>query len=301
MDPRAIEAAIAKRFRLPQAPSFVARIGVSKLPVPITHLKSIEARPIETMAVPYEQSFSLQIPLTSYRWRAWFSGKEKAVPPAMPGNAYLFDLSDNPTVRLNTEFSSVRFNVSQAALIEYAYEHGLRKPGGLYALSLGRPDPVMSSLAQTIITALEQPGEGTGLFVDCMALAFCAHALLTYGGVSAGSVSVRSGLAPWQLRRACEFIEANLDGDPSIADIAAGCGLSSSYFTKAFRQALGMPPHAWLSVRRIERAKKLLVEGKLELSEIALACGFVDQSHFSRTFVKIEGCSPGKWRRSRRN
>jgi len=302
MDPRAIEATIAKRFRLPRAPSFVARIGMSKLPVLITHLRSTEARPIETMAVPYEQSFSFQAPLTTpYPWRAWFSGKEKIVSAATPGNAYLFDLSDNPTVRQNTAFSTVRFYISQAALTEYAYEHELRKPGGLYAPSLGCPDPVMSSLAQTIVTAMERPREGTSLFVDYMALAFCAHALLTYGGVPARPGSLRGGLASWQLCRACEFIEANLNGDPSIADVAAACGLSSSYFAKAFRQAMGMPPHVWLSTRRIERAKRLLIEERLELSEIAVACGFVDQSHLSRTFVKSEGCSPGKWRRARRN
>lgn len=302
MDPRAIEAAIAKRFRLPRAPTFVARIGMSKLPVSITHLRSSEARPIETMAVPYEQSFSFQVPLTApYLWRVWFAGKEKAVSSATPGHAYLFDLSDNPTVRQNTAFSTVRFYISQAALTEYAYEHELRKPGGLYAPTLGCPDPVMSSLAQTIVTAMERPGEGTSLFVDYMALAFCAHVFLTYGDVPARPVSPRGGLAPWQLRRACEFIEANLDGDPSIADVAAACGLSSSYFAKAFRQAMGMPPHVWLSTRRIDRAKRLLMEERLELSEVAVACGFVDQSHLSRTFVKIEGCSPGKWRRARRN
>lgn len=301
MDSRAIEAAICRRFRLPRAPTFVARIGMSKLPVLITHLKSTEARPIETMAVPYEQSFSFQVPLTTYPRRVWFSGKEKTVSPATPGNAYLFDLGDNPTVRQNTAFSTVRFYISQAALIEYAHEHGLRKPGGLYAPTLGCPDPVMSGLAQTIVTAMERPREETSLFVDYMGLAFCAHALLTYGGVPARPNAMRGGLASWQLRRACEFIEANLDGDPSIADVADACGLSSSYFAKAFRQAMGMPPHVWLSTRRIDRAKRLLIEERLELSEIAVACGFVDQSHFSRTFVKIEGCSPGKWRRSRLN
>ena len=230
MGPHAIEAAIAKRFRLPRAPTFAAHIGMSRLPVLITHLRSTESRLLETMAVPYEQSFSLQVPLTkAYPWKVWFSGKEKIVSPAAPGNVYLFDLSDNPTVRLNTAFSSVRFNISQAAPIEYAYERGLRRPGGLHAATLGCTDAIMSSLAQTIVTALERPREKTGLFVDYMALAFCAHALVTYGGVPAGSISMRGGLAPWQLRRACEFIEENLNGDPSIADVAAECGLSSSY------------------------------------------------------------------------
>jgi AraC-like DNA-binding protein len=53
--------------------------------------------------------------------------------------------------------------------------------------------------------------------------------------------------------------------------------------------------------RRIERAKKLLLEGELDLVQIALACGFFDQSHFVRNFGRSEGHSPGKWRRLRRN
>jgi AraC-like DNA-binding protein len=114
-------------------------------------------------------------------------------------------------------------------------------------------------------------------------------------------VPKRGGLAAWQLRRACEFIEANLDGDPSIADVAAECGLSGSYFAKAFKQATGAPPHAWLSMRRIAHAKRLLNDTDLALAEIALACGFVDQSHLTRTFAKIEGCAPGRWRRFQQN
>jgi AraC-like DNA-binding protein len=86
-----------------------------------------------------------------------------------------------------------------------------------------------------------------------------------------------------------------------ITEVAGVCGLSTTYFAKAFKQATGAPPHAWLVMRRIERAKRLLSESTLEIAEIALACGFVDQSHLSRTFVKRERCSPGKWRRLRRN
>lgn len=301
MDPCAIQAIIAKRFCSTVASSFVGRVGFSKIAVPITHLRSTEARVIETKTVPFEQSFSLQVPLEApYRWWAWFSGKEKIVPPAMPGNAYLFDLTVNPRVRLNSAFSSVRFNISQNALAEYAYEHGMRDPRGLRAKSMDHPDPIMSNLAQLIVCAMARTRESTGLFVDWVTLAFCAHALANYGGVPAQPTIGRTGLTPWQLRRACEAMESDLGGHRSISDIATECGLSSGYFAKAFRQAVGMPPHAWLSKRRIERSKALLAENGLPLSEIAIRCGFVDQSHFSRTFAKHEGCSPGKWRRYHR-
>jgi AraC-like DNA-binding protein len=254
------------------------------------------------MDVPREQSFSFQVPLgTSFPWQAWFSGKQRIVSPATPGNAYLFDLTKNPTVALDTPFNTVRFNISQAALDELAYDGGLRRAKGLYAPVLGCPDPIMVGLAQTLVAAMEQPGAGTGLFVDYIALAFHAHILHTYGNVPVGQVSRRGGLAPWQLRRACEFIEANLDGDPSITEVAGVCGLSTNYFAKAFKQTTGAPPHAWLLMRRIEHAKRLLNETSLELAEVALACGFVDQSHLGRIFMKREGCSPGKWRRLRRN
>jgi len=302
MDAREIEEVIARRFGLARAPTFVARTSASKHPVIFTHLRSAEALHRRSMDVPREQSFSFQVPLgNSFPWQAWFSGKQRIVSPATPGNAYLFDLSDNPTVAVDTPFSTVRFNISQAALDELAYDGGLRRANGLYAPSLGCADPVMVGLAQTLVAAMEQPGAGTGLFVDYIALAFHAHILHTYGNVPAGHVSRRGGLAPWQLRRACEFIEANLDGDPSIHELASVCGLSTNYFARAFKETTGTPPHTWLLIRRIEHAKRLMNESSLGLAEIALACGFVDQSHLSRTFVKRTGCSPGQWRRLRRN
>jgi transcriptional regulator GlxA family with amidase domain len=134
-----------------------------------------------------------------------------------------------------------------------------------------------------------------------VALAFHAHAMHVYGGIPTGPGSVRSGLAPWQLRRTYNFIEAHLDGDPSISDLAKECGLSASHFARAFRQSCGVSPHRWLLRRRVERAKRLLLEGEQGLAQIALACGFVDQSHLTRVFARSEGHTPAKWRRLRRN
>ncbi len=141
MDPRAIEAVIAKRFGLPRAPTLVARVAAAKLPVVFTHLRSAEARHRQSMDVPREQSFSFQVPLTPFPWDAWFAGKQRSVSPAIPGNAYLFDLSNNPTVGLNTPFSTVRLNICQSALDALAYERGLCRASGLRAPSLRLPRP----------------------------------------------------------------------------------------------------------------------------------------------------------------
>jgi AraC family transcriptional regulator len=168
---------------------------------------------------------------------------------------------------------------------------------GLYAPNFGDRDLVMFGLAQALAAAIEQPGDGTAMFADCIALAFFAHIVRAYGGVSAEGRTARGGLAPWQLRRARDFITANLAGDPSISDVASECGLSPSYFVRAFKQAMGLPPHRWLTKQRVERAKELLQDSRRQLADIAQLCGFVDQSHFTRVFSKSEGYSPGRWRR----
>jgi AraC family transcriptional regulator len=144
---------------------------------------------------------------------------------------------------------------------------------------------------------MEHPGDGTAMFSDCIALAFFAHIVRAFDSVPAGGRSARGGLASWQLQRARDFINANLVGDPSISQVANECGLSTSYFARALKQATGVPPYRWLTKQRVERAKELLQDPSLELADIAQLCGFVDQSHFTRVFSRSGGYSPGRWRR----
>ncbi len=112
---------------------------------------------------------------------------------------------------------------------------------------------------------------------------------------------LRGGLAPWQVRGACDFMIANLAGEAGVADFAAACELSVSYFSRAFRKALGVPPHKWLLNERVKRVRELLANTALTLPEVAIACGFTDQSHLTRVFCRKEGQTPGRWRRIRRN
>jgi AraC family transcriptional regulator len=137
------------------------------------------------------------------------------------------------------------------------------------------------------------------MFTDSIALAFFAHIVRAYGDVPNGKRNARGGLSSWQFQRACDFIIANLADDPLISKVADECGLSTSYFVRAFKQTMGIPPHRWLTKQRVARAKELLRDPAQELADIAQLCGFVDQSHLTRVFSRSEGYSPGRWRRLR--
>jgi AraC family transcriptional regulator len=297
MGANAVEQTLSQRFHLESAPSFVARTA-SIAPIAFTHLKSTRALHGRSEPVPREEAFSIHVPLSlPFFTDLWIDGKFIGNPPARLGCAYLYDLRDNPVVGLDTPFDSLRFYISQAALDELAYDRGLRRVGGLNARIVGGQDLVMYGMAQSLAAAMEEIGGCTSLFADHVALAFHEHAIRAYGNVPIGGQKLRGGLAPWQVRRAQEFIDGNLDGDASILQLASECGLSRSYFIRAFKHAMGMPPHQWLTKRRVEQAKKLMQDSRLGLVEIAIASGFADQSHFTRVFCRCVGLSPGAWRR----
>ena len=115
----------------------------------------------------------------------------------------------------------------------------------------------------------------------------------------AQAAGLRGGLTPGQLNRAKALMSEDLAGRIRLDQIAKACNLSVRHFSRAFRQSSGLPPHQWLLNQRIERAKELLRDPKLSLLDIAIACGFGDQSHFSRAFSKMTDLSPGIWRRMR--
>lgn len=293
----ALDEVLAKRFRIDRPPTLLARKS-SRSRIGFSRLRSSHPVRGRSLAVPPEEAFSFHVPLSlPFFSSLWTAGRRREVPELRLGDAQLIDLRDNPVVSLDIPFDSLRFHIPQTALDEMAAEAGIRRVKGLYAPNFGDRDLVMFGLAQALAGAMEHPGDGTAMFSDCIALAFFTHIVHAYGNVPAGAWNARGGLAPWQLQRARDFINANLAGDPSVAEVARECGLSASYFARAFKQATGIPPYRWVTKQRVERAKELLQDPRQELAAIAQICGFVDQSHFTRVFSKSEGHSPGRWRR----
>ena len=296
----AVDEVLAQRFRIGRPPTLVARRH-RRAPIAFSRMRS--DRPVRgrSLSVPQEEAFSFHVPLSvPFFSKLWIAGRRREVPDWRLGDAQLIDLRDNPVVSLDTPFDSLRFYVPQIALDEMANEAGIPRVKGLWAPNFGGRDLVMYGLAQALAGAIGRVGDGTAMFCEHVAFAFFAHIVPNYGGLPIRQYA-RSGLAPWQLRRAFSFIDANLGADPSISEVAAQCNLSGDYFGRAFKRATGFSPHRWLIKRRVERAKALLDKPDVPLAEIAQICGFVDQSHFTRVFFKSEGCSPGHWRRFHRS
>ena len=110
----------------------------------------------------------------------------------------------------------------------------------------------------------------------------------------------RGGLAPGALRRVKDYVERALDERVDVGYLASMVGLSECHFSRAFRQSTGVPPHRYILARRIEAAAKLIAETNDPLSDIAIKAGFSDQSHFTRTFVRFRGETPGAFRHRHR-
>ncbi|WP_420473866.1 helix-turn-helix domain-containing protein [Noviherbaspirillum sp. ST9] len=110
------------------------------------------------------------------------------------------------------------------------------------------------------------------------------------------STSMKGGVAPGVRRRLAEYIDAHLDGNITLGTLADIAGLSEYHFARMFRISFGMPPHAWIAERRLDRARQLLKATGLPLQLVADACGYADLSHFSHRFRASVGVSPRQYR-----
>ncbi|RQU00883.1 helix-turn-helix transcriptional regulator [Burkholderia cepacia] len=227
----------------------------------------------------------------------WLDGRVARFVPYQAGTVTIHDLDRRWVSDLKGTFDCIHFHLPRRTLEETVDEIGGRQRPQLYLPPhLSKVDPIIHRLGQALLPALAQPGHASRLFVDHVALAFQTHVARQHGGVSERREKSTGKLTAWQERMAKGFLLEHLTGNISIADVAKACGLSRGYFVKAFHQTTGLPPHRWLINQRIERAITYMRTSSMPLHMISDICGFADQSHFTRTFTRITGVSPRRWR-----
>jgi len=227
----------------------------------------------------------------------WEDGKQLPIVPLRLGMTSVHDLRRTVTAHSVHPFHCVAFAVPFGSSDESGeasfHDISLHDPA-----RLGFEDPVIHALATALLPSLAEPGSASRLFVDHVLFALRAHLAQRFE-IGAGRAARRGALAVWQERRAKEFIEAHLTENISLADLARECSLSVAQFARAFKRATGMAPYQFLIVRRIERARNLLLYTGLPLAEVAACSGFADQSHFTKVFRRLAGTSPGNFRATR--
>jgi AraC family transcriptional regulator len=161
--------------------------------------------------------------------------------------------------------------------------------------------PRLRAVLGAVDAELTTGGAGGPLAAESLANVLTIH-LLRHVLAPRHPARGRDGALPrGRLRTVVEYIEEHLDASPSLEQISAVARLSPYHFARQFKAATGLPPHQYIIVRRVERARQLLqAETDLSLAEVAARAGFSDQSQFSHQFKRIVGVTPRRFRKPAR-
>jgi AraC-like DNA-binding protein len=279
---------------LPTAELVVSRIA----PYAFGRISSREGLPEVTRGDGAARGHMVTLQLNDIPSIEQFLGNKLASHGFYPaGSVSVLSFEERPRVFVPGPFDTLVLRVTQDALDEVATSHRLPRVNRL-GWPLGQSDPTVRHLGHALLETLKRPHHASKLFVDHVLHALHCHFVCGQVGRSLAPVQRRGGLSGPQMRKATDFLEAHLDGDVDLSAVAAVCDLSLSHFSRAFRQTYGKPPYRWLIERRLEKAIQFLLNTQLPIPDIAVRCGFTDQSGFNRSFKRMYGISPGMWRRS---
>ncbi len=113
-------------------------------------------------------------------------------------------------------------------------------------------------------------------------------------------VVAKGGLAPFLARRIEAYISEHFQSQLTLDDLAQRAGLSRFHFAASFKQTFGEPPHRYVILKRINYAKKLLLETDMSVTDISADVGYENQSHFTTLFRREVGLPPATYRKQKR-
>ena len=161
--------------------------------------------------------------------------------------------------------------------------------------------PLEDMLISQALLGLWSPGDGAApprLLVDhCIELIVLQLVRRAFEHRKGPARGGRTALAPWALKRVIDLVEARLDDELSLAELAGAARLSASHFARAFKRTTGVAPYRYLLTRRIGRAQSLLADTRLPIIEVAARCGYSDPGHFATLFRRETGYSPRQYRK----
>jgi AraC family transcriptional regulator len=227
------------------------------------------------------------------------------------GGVYQQTLADPGTIWLSPAGLREEFTVISTDLAEVMHLYLPAKPFAALAIDdpalataellycAGFRDPLIEQIVEVILGEMRSETPSGRILVQSVAHSLTARLLHRYSSLSLSLPPTklkRPQLDSRRLQRVLAFIEAHIETDITVAQLAAAARLSEFHFSRAFKATTDRSPYRYVSDRRLSHARWLLTETDRSLADIADACQFSSPGNFSRAFQRAAGMTPAKYR-----
>ncbi len=163
---------------------------------------------------------------------------------------------------------------------------------------VNQSDGFVAHVALALRDLVRDGHPGGAAYGETLGAALAEHIVRRYSAGTPGPREPRGALPVRLVRRVVEYVEANLERDITLHDLAGEAQMSVYHFARSFKLRIGLAPHQYILHRRIELARSLLTDPVLSVGDVAVRCGFAHHSHFSDTFHRLMGMTPTEYRRA---
>jgi AraC family transcriptional regulator len=280
-------------FTLETAPFAIrSRAKREFMPVDVTEV----AAPRGEWILPAVNDVRLGLILSDYS-ADWHSSRGLLSIDVSAGSMSICELNQPRRMEMRNS-ANVALVLLQNEILEHALRDNTRPPRVELQERHALQDHNMRHLMKILLYEKRQGFPSGALFLDSIAAALASHLIHYYSADVPLTAKSVGGMAPSTLRRCIALMEARLEGDLRLDELACEAGLSTSHFIRSFRESTGKTPYQFLLDWRVQRAQTLMRDPRASLAEVARSTGFANQHHLARVFRRITGTTPSTYRRS---
>jgi AraC family transcriptional regulator len=227
----------------------------------------------------------------------WWQDGKNAIEHTQPGSLIVIPPGTQDRLRWQGSSERLILSIDNDALQQFASQLGVRRPleiRGAWSIL----DPALRVLIAEMGRETRANWPLGALYADLLALGLQTLLVRNHSAQPIALPRLQGGLGLPKLKRAMEYMTANLAEDIGLEQVAEELGLSASHFAHEFRGATGATPYQYLLQQRLERAKTLLKTTKLPVQNVGALSGFNYPANFVRTFRQRVGQSPEAWRKN---
>ena len=233
---------------------------------------------------------------TSFAWTRGRDGWDDR--PTNPGHCRILTHGESHPTRWLQTYNEVCLIIDPRFAADVV-EDGLPTDRMAFVTRRSVADSVILDYATTFRAELAADAPNGVLYAETLTVGLVLHLLANHAVAKPKMPAPAGKLNAYQLRAVVDCIESQLEEDVSLIALAQRAHVSPFHFARLFRATVGLPPHQFVMRLRIERALHLMRSGSMPLAQVALACGFHDQPHFTRAFQRAVRMTPAMYLRRR--